>query len=232
MPGTDSLPVEVQCEMANQSQIETYIRDNFARQDELLRGFADRLQAAGMPTIQVPPELGKMLSLLVHITNATRVLEIGTLGGYSATWMARALPDHGKLTTLEIEPKHADFARKFLQEAGVGNKVDVLLGPAEETLRKLAQEEMPPFDLVFIDADKVSYPAYLEWAMKLTRVGSVIVADNVLRGGNVIRPSDDPYMEGIARYNEMVATSPNLESLLIPNRGGSDGYIISVVTGE
>lgn len=216
-----------------QEQAEAYIREMFVKEDEPLRNFKSEVAAAGMPTIQVPPELGKMLSLIVRMIDARRILEIGTLGGYSATWMARTLPKDGSLISLEKEPRHAEFARRFLERTGVSDKVEIIVGAALDTLPTLAQRENPSFDLVFIDADKSNYPGYLDWALRLTHPGSVIVGDNVLRGGKVVHPdSNDPDHMGLSKFNQHIANSPLLDSLLIPNRGGNDGYLIAVVKEE
>ncbi len=207
---------------------DTYIRDLFVREDELLSGFAREAEAAGLPRIQVPPELGRFLSMLVRITGARRVLEIGTLGGYSATWMARALPPEGRIITLEREPRHAEFARSFLERAGVADRVEIVLGTALDSLPRLEASGEGPFDLVFIDADKASYPDYLRWALRLTRPGGVIVGDNVWRGGSVLSPETED-ARGAAEFNRIAAESPRLEALLFTNRGGQDGFLVAVV---
>lgn len=206
-----------------------YIRELFLPPDPVLDSFEAQLQAAGIPSIQVPPELGKLLSLLVRSSGARRILEIGTLGGYSAAWMARTLPDDGRLVSLELEPRHAEFARSFLEQAGVSEKVEVIVGPALETLPMLLEREHPDFDLAFIDADKAAYPAYLDWAMRFVRPGGLIVGDNVLRGGQVAEPGDDADLRGLDEFNRHAAASPLLDSLILPNRDGRDGVLIAVV---
>lgn len=210
-------------------KIGAYIQDLFVHEDDLLRGFAEEMKAADMPAIQVPPELGKLLALLVRMTGARRVLEIGTLGGYSATWIARALPPGGRLVSLEKERRHAEFARGFLGRAGVADRVEIVVGAALNTLPSLLERGEPGYDMAFIDADKESYPAYLDWALRLVRPGGLIVADNVLRGGSVIEPGDDPQLRGIAELNRHAATSHLLDSLILPNRGGQDGILLAVV---
>jgi predicted O-methyltransferase YrrM len=210
-------------------QVGAYVRELFVAQDSVLEGFEREVAAAGMPPIQVPPELGKLLALLVRIARARRVLEIGTLGGYSAAWMARALPDDGKLISLEKSTKHAEFARSFLGRAGVGEKVEVVVGAALDTLPGLLEREEPEFDLVFIDADKSNYPAYLDWSLRLVRSGGLIVADNVLRGGKVLEPGEDAELNGLAEFNQHAASSPLLDSLILPNRNGQDGILLAVV---
>lgn len=212
-----------------QERVDAYVRELFIGEDEALAGFDSEAEAAGLPAIQVPRELGKLLGMLVRLTRARRVLEIGTLGGYSAAWMARDLPEDGRLVSLERSEKHAEFAREFLRRAGVGDKVEVLVGPALETLPSLLEREEPGFDLAFIDADKAAYPAYLDWALRMVRPGGVIVGDNVLRGGLVLDPGGDPDLDGLAEFNRHAAMSPLLESLILPNRGGGDGILLAVV---
>lgn len=213
-------------------RIDTYIQHLFVERDELLDGIGPELEAAGLPRIQVPSQLGKLLGLLVRISGAHRILEIGTLGGYSATWMARALPEDGRIVSLEKALNHAEFARRFLDRAGVGRKVEIIVGPALQTLPPLLDREDPGFDMVFIDADKEGYPAYLDWSLRLTRPGGLIIADNVLRGGGVIQPGDDPTLQAVDEFNRHAATSPLLDSLILSNRGGEDGILIATVKRE
>ena len=208
---------------------ESYIRDLFIPDDPTVSGFEQEMEDAGLPRIQVPAELGKLLGVLVQATAARRILEIGTLGGYSAMWMARALPEDGRIVSLELEPRHAEFARGFLERAGVVHKVEIVVGPALETLPSLMERDAHEFDLVFIDADKEGYPAYLDWAMRLVRPGGLIVADNVLRGGKVAEPGDDPAMRAVDEFNRHIAASPLLDATILPNRSGGDGVLIAVV---
>lgn len=210
-------------------RVQAYIQELFLPSDEVLDNFEREAEAAGLPTIQVPAELGKLLNMLVRLTGARRVLEIGTLGGYSAAWMARALPSDGRLVSLEKSTKHAAFARKFLERAGVADKIEILVGSALETLPTLLEREDPSFDMVFIDADKESYPAYLDWSLRLVRPGGLIVGDNVIRGGGVIEPGNDPVLKGAAEFNQHAAASPLLDALILPNRGGQDGVLLAVV---
>lgn len=210
------------------ARIDAYIDDLYVRQDRALLDALAGTKEAGLPAINVPPTLGRLLSILVRTANATRALEIGSLGGYSGIWIARALPKNGRLITLEIEPRHAEVARRHYAAAGVAEKVDVRVGAALDTLPSLLDEA--PFDFVFIDADKDNYPGYLDWALRLSRPGTVIVGDNVLRGGSVINPTaGDAGAEGTHRFNEMAANDPRLEALIIPNRNGHDGVLVSVV---
>jgi predicted O-methyltransferase YrrM len=173
----------------------------------------------------VPPEIGRLLTLLIKLRGARRVLEIGTLFGYSTVIMARALPGNGSLLSLEFEPKHAAIARRNLERAGVSARARVEQGDAAELLRRLSDET---FDLVFIDADKASYPVYLQQSLRLTRSGSVIVADNVWRGGEVVDPQDDN-ARGAAEFNRMVADESRLLTVFISSRGGEDAASVSLV---
>jgi predicted O-methyltransferase YrrM len=183
---------------------------------------------AGLPAIDVSPAQGKLLHLLVRAVGAHRILEIGTLGGYSTIWMARALPADGQLTTLELSEDHARVARENLDRSGVGDRIEIRQGPALETLPTL----VGPFDFVFIDADKASNTEYLQWALQLTRPGSVIVVDNVIRDGKVIDgDSTDPAVVGTRRFTEALAAEPRLSATEIQTVGakGYDGFAIAVV---
>lgn len=215
--------------------VDGYIADLLVRQDPALQAALEASAAAGLPTIQISATHGKLLHLLARIQGARTVLEIGTLGGYSAIWLARALPTGGRLITLEIDPKHADVARANISRAGLTHVVDVRVGAALDTLRQLASERRGPFDLVFIDADKVSYPEYLEWSVRLSRRGSVIVADNVVRGG-AIKDADsaDPSVRAMRRFNELLATHPRLSATEIQTVGGKgyDGFAIALVVAD
>lgn len=193
---------------------------------ELFVTMAAEARAEGIPLIQVPAELGRLLSVLVAASNAHTALEIGTLFGQSGTIIARALPPDGSLTTLEVSPKHAAVSRRNFERANVGQKVEVIEGDAKQSLRSLNGRN---FDFVFIDADKTGYPAYLDLVMDLVHDGSVIVADNVWRGGQIL---DQPSEEGnaaILEYNRKIASNSSLISTLVPTRSGGDGAIVSVV---
>ena len=186
--------------------------------------------AAGLPPHDVSPLQGKLLELLARLQGARAILEIGTLGGYSTIWLARALPAGGRLVTLEANPRHAEVARANVERAGFADVVEVRVGAAMETLPTLAG----PFDLVFIDADKRSNPEYLEWALHLTRAGSLIVADNIVRGGAVADArSDDPSVVGVRRFLELVAAEPRLTATGVQTVGekGHDGFVLALVTG-
>jgi predicted O-methyltransferase YrrM len=188
--------------------------------------------AAALPPIQISPPLGKFLFLMASICQAKRILEIGTLGGYSTIWLGRALPIDGRLTSLEVDPKHAAVAQGNIARANLANKVDVLIGRALDTLPQLASNGKGPFDLIFIDADKSNYPEYFDWSLRLSRKGTVIVADNVIRGGRVIdEASDDADSQGIRRFVEMVGTNRRVAATAIQTVGskGYDGFAIALV---
>lgn len=200
--------------------------------DDVLDAALQAQEDAGLPQINVAPNQGKLLHLIAKIHGAKRILEVGTLGGYSTIWLGRALPPDGTLVTLELDPKHAEVATANLQRAGLGGVAGVRVGSAHETLPKLAAEGGAPFDLVFIDADKPSNPLYLEWALKLTRPGSVIIIDNVVRNGGVSDPnSTDANVKGVQKVLEMVANDPRLTATAVQTVGskGYDGFAIAVV---
>lgn len=210
--------------------MDRYIIDTFHLSDPVLEETLRSSAAAGLPSIQVSPPQGKFLHLLVRLLGAKRVLEIGTLGGYSATWMARALPPGGKLITLELEPRHAEVARKNLERAGVGKVVDVRVGRAVETLPTLGPEG--PFDLVFIDADKEGYPDYFDWAVRLARPGSALVFDNIIREGAVLDPAHpDPRVRAVRLLNERMSSDPRVSATEVQTVGGKkwDGFALAVV---
>jgi predicted O-methyltransferase YrrM len=194
-----------------------------------------RCDAAGLPSIQVSPLQGKLLHLLAKMRGARNILEIGTLGGYSTIWLARALPAGGRLVTLELDEKHAEVARQNIDAAGLSDRVEIRVGPAVDSLAKLVDEgagDGVAFDLVFIDADKPSNPEYLQWAIKLTKSGSVIICDNVVRKGKVADAnSDDPGVVGSQRFIELVGEHPKLDATAIQTVGskGYDGLAIAVV---
>ncbi len=215
--------------------VDNYIEALFAPSDPVLDAALQASSDAGLPAIQVSPAQGKMLHILARAMGAGRILEIGTLGAYSTIWLARALPADGLLVTLEVNPKHAEVARSNLARAGLAHIVELRLGPAAETLAQLAAERCPPFDLVFIDADKPSYPDYLSWSLKLTRPGSLIVADNVVRQGAVADPeSQDPMVQGIRRFHDAVKAESRVSATVIQTVGskGYDGFMLAVVPGD
>ncbi len=209
------------------ASLSSYVRELYGTEDETLRQMRAEAEEQGLPAIQVPFELGRLLQVLVMQSKAQRILEIGTLFGYSTVLMARAMPAGGALTTLEVAPKHAELAQSNFDRAGVSAQVTILVGPADGSLRSLTG---PPFDFVFIDADKGAYPLYLDHALRLTHPGSTIVADNVWRDGAVISSSDgDADNEGLALFNRRVAASERLLTSVIPTRDGRDGTSVSVV---
>jgi predicted O-methyltransferase YrrM len=215
------------------SAVDEYIVKLLVPSDEALDTALAASTEAGLPAINVAPNQGKFLSLLASIQGAKTILEIGTLGGYSTIWLARALPADGRLVTLERDPKHAEVARRNLVGARVGELVSVRVGPALDTLPKLASEGLPPFDFVFIDADKQSIPEYFEWALKLSRVGSVIVVDNVVRKGAVLEAATaDPNVQGVRRFNELLAKTARVSATTIQTVGskGYDGFALIRVT--
>ena len=215
--------------------VDRYITDLLVPPDPALDAALQTSSAAGLPAINVAPNQGKFLMLLAQIRGARNILEIGTLGAYSTIWLARALPADGRLVTLEADPTHAEVARANIARAGLAKVVDLRLGPALETLPRLAAEGRGPFDLIFIDADKPGYPDYFRWALKLSRRGSVIIADNVVRDGAVIdAASDDPRVQGMRRFNEVLAAESRVSATEIQTVGskGYDGFAIAVVIAE
>ena len=214
------------------TQVDAYFGDLLAPTDAQLDAARATNRKAGLPPIDVSRLQGKFLELLVRISGARRVLEIGTLGGYSTIWLARALPEDGRIATLELNPKHAEVARTNWKNAGVANRIELHVGKAADSLQSLVNAGAAPFDLIFIDADKSSIPEYLDWAMKLSRPGTVIVTDNVVRDGKVIRTnSGDADVEGVRRFAEIVAADPRLSATVLQTVGskGYDGFAIAVV---
>jgi predicted O-methyltransferase YrrM len=207
--------------------VDRYISEKMIGPDEALEAAVKASRAASLPNIAVAPNQGKLLHLMAKMVGARRILEIGTLGGYSAIWLARALPEGGKLITLEYSPKHAEVARANLARAGLSEVAEVITGPASETLPKL----QGPFDFIFIDADKPSYADYFRWALKLSRKGTAIVVDNVVRDGEVIDPKGDAAVQGVRRLNDLVASEPRVSATTIQTVGvkGHDGWLIAVV---
>lgn len=212
--------------------IDHYIDDLFVPPDPALEAALQATVDAGIPQMQVSASQGKLLYLLARLGGARRILEIGTLAGYSTIWLGRALHLGGRLVSLEFNPAHAHVARANLARAGLADRVEVLVGPALATLPQLAARGEEPFDMVFIDADKINYPAYLEWALRLTRPGGLILGDNVVRGGTVLHPDDsDESALGAAAFNAALAAEPRVEAIVIQQVGakGHDGLAIAVV---
>ncbi len=210
-------------------EIDGYIEELFASQDESLEAAVRESQRAGLPEIQVSPNEGKLLQLLAEVVDARRVLEIGTLGGYSAINLARGMTEDGALISLEIDERHAEVARQNVEHAGLGEMVEIRGGDARELLAELVEENEEPFDLVFIDADKQSYPEYLEWAIRLSRPGSLILGDNTIWGGTIIDPQDNS-TQAIHEFNEKIAEDPRLSAIVLPIlRERVDGLAIARV---
>lgn len=210
--------------------VDNYLVEALIPSDPILERVLANNQRAGLPAIDVAANQGQFLALLVRMTRAKRVLEIGTLGGYSTIWMARELPTDGELLTLEADAHHAAVARENLRLAGVDNKVKVLEGPALETLEKLG--DCPPFDLIFIDADKPNNPNYLRWALHYSRPGTLIVGDNVVRDGEVTNPhSMDDRVQGVRAFIEMMGSDPRLTVTALQTVGskGWDGFTLAWV---
>jgi len=215
--------------------VDRYITDLFVPSDPVLDAALRATADAGMPLINVAPNQGKLLHILALASGARAILEIGTLGGYSTIWLARALPADGRLITLEADPKHAAVARANIARAGLADIVEVRLGRALDTLPQLAAEGRGPFDLVFIDADKPNTAAYFAWALKLTRRGGLIITDNIVRGGAVIdEGSADASVQGVRRFNAALAAEPRVSATAIQTVGskGYDGLAIAVVTAD
>ncbi|MGC5771750.1 O-methyltransferase [Paenibacillus pabuli] len=217
------------------SQVDEYLNDLLIPRDSVLEQALRTNAEAGLPAHDVAPNQGRLLQLLLQIQGAARVLEIGTLGGYSTIWMARALPEHGRIVTLETEPRHADMARTNLTRAGLIHKVDLRVGPALTTLPDVQEEYREPFDFIFIDADKPSNPDYLRWALRLARPGSLIIGDNIVRDGEVInKESTDPRVQGVRSFLKLIADHPSLEATALQTVGskGYDGFVIARVLGS
>lgn len=214
--------------------VDDYIVEKLAPPDDILAQALAASDAAGLPAINVAPNQGKLLMLLARMAGARRVLEIGTLGGYSTIWLARALPPDGHLVTLESEASHAEVARSNIARAGFEGLVDLRLGPALASLAELKAEGVEPFDFIFIDADKPNNPHYLDWALAFSKTGTVIVADNVVRDGAVIDPAHpDPRVQGVRATYDWFAGEPRITATAVQTVGskGYDGFAIGLVTG-
>lgn len=218
----------------NWTAVDEYVSGLLAPHDKALEAALRSSEEAGLPAIQVSAAQGKLLNLLAKSIGARRILEFGTLGGYSTIWLGRALPLGGRLITLEAEPLNAEVAERNIAHAGLGDIVDLWVGPALDQLPQLAAEDTGPFDLTFIDADKIHTPDYFAWALDHSRPGSLIVSDNVVRFGRLADPdSDDPTIPAQRRLHEMLAADPRVEATTIQTVGvkGHDGFNIALVTG-
>ncbi len=215
--------------------VDRYLADQVRPDDPALEAALRESAAAGLPPIQVSPLQGRLLRVLAEAVRARRILEIGTLGGYSAIWLAGGLAPGGRLVSLEISERHAEVARRNLAHAGFGTQVEVRVGPALDSLARMAGEGTEPFDLVFIDADKATYAEYLDWSLRLTAPGSLLVADNVVRQGTVAdETSSDPSVVGVRRFLRRLAEEPRVNATVIQTVGakGHDGFALGVVLTE
>ena len=214
--------------------VDSYIIDLFHSADEALEAAQASGAAAGLPDIAVTPVHGRFLHLLARLVGARSILEIGTLGGYSTIWLARALPQDGRLVTLEYSPLHAEVARSNVARAGLAGKVDVIVGKAADSLQQLAASGSGPFDFIFIDADKPGYADYLDWSLRLSRPGTLIVADNVVRQGQIVAPDGDDNVRGIREFNRKLAAEPRVDATILQTVGskGYDGLAIAIVKAE
>jgi predicted O-methyltransferase YrrM len=216
--------------------VDSYIADLFIGSDFALEAALDASKAAGLPAISVSPAQGKLLHLLARVQGARSILELGTLGGYSTIWLARALPPDGHLLSLEIDPLRAELARANVARAGLASgAVEIRLGRAEDSLQQLITKGHAPFDLIFIDADKPGYAEYLKWSLKLSRAGTLIIADNVVRKGAVADPaSKDENVQGIRKFNELLAAEKRVTTTVIQTVGskGYDGFALILVTAN
>jgi predicted O-methyltransferase YrrM len=213
--------------------VDRYISDLFVPLDPALDAALRHSSAAGLPPIQISPNQGKLLQLLARAQGARRILEIGTLGGYSTIWLARALPEGGRLITLESEPQHAEVARANIARAGLSGVVELRIGRALDMLPRIADEGREPFDFIFIDADKPSIPEYFAWALRLSRRGSLIIVDNVIRDGEVTNAaSEDPDVQGVRRFYKLLAAEKRVSATAVQTVGikGYDGFAIALVT--
>lgn len=226
------MPEQVHVMQETWTTVDRYFASLFVPPDAVLDTTLKASEHAGLPAINVSPPQGKLLHLLARIHGAKRILEIGTLGGYSTIWMARALPADGRLITLEASESHAEVARANIARAHLDAMVEVRIGKALDTLPELEAEGLGPFDLVFIDADKENIPHYFEWSLRLARVGTMIIVDNVVRDGEVANPeSTDPRVLGVRRFNDMASAEPRVSVTAIQTVGskGYDGFALAVV---
>ena len=228
----NEIPVNMNNEIFE--SVDQYISDLFGDQDNELAATEQSIKEANIPQISVSTNQGKFLHLLARLSKAKKILEIGTLGGYSTIWLARALPPDGRIISLEVDPKHAAVAQKNVHHAGLGELVEIRIGKAIEELPKLLAENAGPFDMIFIDADKPPYKEYFEWSLKLSRPGTLIVADNVIRDGKVLeKVSPDEMVAGVKRFNEALAATSSVTATIIQTVGAKDhdGMAIAIVNG-
>jgi len=212
--------------------VDKYISDLFIPPDESLAAAEQSHRLENIPQINVSPNLGKLLYLLARLSKAKKILEVGTLAGYSTIWMAKALPEGGRLISLELDAKHAEIARKNIDRAALSSKVEIREGKAIDLLPKLVDEKAGPFDMIFIDADKPPYTEYFEWSLKLSRSGTLIIADNVIRDGKVLDQNhEDPMVKGAQRFNKALAANRNVSATILQTIGLKeyDGMAIAIV---
>ena len=212
--------------------VDVYISDLFEHEDSSLAATEQSIKESNIPSISISPNQGKFLQMLARLNNAKKILEIGTLAGYSTIWLARALPKTGKLITLEYEPLHAQVAQKNIDRAGLNSVVEIRIGKGLDLLPKLVEEGAGPFDMIFIDADKPPYKEYFDWSLKLSRPGTLIVADNVIREGKVLdEKSSDEMVAGVKRFNAALAVNPAVTATIIQTVGSKehDGMALAIV---
>ncbi|WP_282936858.1 O-methyltransferase [Paenibacillus sp. RC67] len=215
------------------NQVDQYMQEQLIPNDPVLEEALANNQKAGLPAYDVSPSQGKLLNLFIQMRGAQRILEIGTLGGYSTIWMARALPSDGHLVTIEVDPHHAEVARTNLALAQIDHKVELRVGDALEQLSRMDEEHTAPFDLIFIDADKPNNPHYLKWALRFSRPGTIIIGDNVVRDGEVINEnSADPRVIGVRKFFELLSEEPRITATAIQtvSSKGYDGFVIGIVS--
>jgi predicted O-methyltransferase YrrM len=235
-PMPDASPEELEPQ-ERWTAVDDYITDLLVPADAALQGALADSDAAGLPPIAVTPNQGKLLGLLARVQGAHTILELGTLGGYSTIWLARALPADGRLITLEANAGYAEIARANIARAGLAERVELRVGPALQTMPQLVDEGAGPFDVIFIDADKQNNPGYFEWSLKLSRPGTLIVVDNVVRGGAILDPdADDPTVgnegiRGVRRFFELLAAERGVDATAIQMVGskGYDGFALAVI---
>lgn len=214
-------------------KVDQYLTEKLIPHDPMLEQVLDANKLNELPTYDVSPVQGKLLNLLIQIQGATRILEIGTLGGYSTIWMGRALPQGGKIVTLEIDPLHAEVAQANINLANLPCAVEIRVGNALDQLAQMKQEEVEPFDFIFIDADKPNNPHYLKWALEFSHPGTLIIGDNVIRDGEVINAeSEDPRVQGVRQFYDLLAEEKRITATAIQTVGqkGYDGFVLGVVT--
>ena len=214
------------------TSVDNYLGEVLVRQDRHLDNAVAASDAAGLPSIQVSPPQGKLLEIMIEMMGARNILEVGTLGGYSTIWMARSLPVDGHVVTIEIDPKHAHVAQENFNRAGLAQKIELRTGNAREILPAMIDEGAGPFDFVFIDADKASNPDYFGWALEMSRPGSVIIVDNVIREGSIVdAESEDASVKGVRRLNELMAGNPRISVTALQTVGikGYDGFSVAIV---